>query len=97
MYKNGSIKIENYEIFEKVREYGKGGGFLTAVHYSLSPVLVQEEDSDGDIFVVNIIIMNENIHIINGYGPQEDADLEERMELFINLKKPLKKQKQMEH
>ena len=35
--KMGSLKIENYQIFEKIRK-GYGGGLLTAVDSNLEPV-----------------------------------------------------------
>ena len=46
----GKIKIEGYEIFEKIRNV-HGGGLLTAVKVSLDPVLIDNLDSDEEMRV----------------------------------------------
>ena len=70
----GSLKIENYEIFEKIRTEGYGGGLLTAVDKSLEPVLIEAANKETEILVVQVKMGGSYIRIINGYGPQE-ADL----------------------
>ena len=37
------IKVDEYVMFEKIRKDKGGGGLMTAVHKSLSPVSVSEE------------------------------------------------------
>ena len=38
--KTGRIKLKGYQIFEKVRKDGNGGGLLTASHENLNPILI---------------------------------------------------------
>ena len=40
--KAGKIKLKGYQIFEKTRTLGGGGGLLTAVDQNLNPVLIKE-------------------------------------------------------
>ena len=47
--KNGNVKLEGYQIFEKLRKGGNGGGILTAADENMNPVLVStgnEEESE---------------------------------------------------
>ena len=69
----GQIKLKGYQIFEKLRSSGKGGGLFTAVDEDLFPVLVSTgEDEDSEIITVQVKTGNHNLRIINAYGPQED-------------------------
>ena len=51
----GTFKIPGYQIFEKLRS-GLGGGLLTAIDESLSPMLIctGKENEDTEILVVQI-------------------------------------------
>ena len=70
----GLLKIPGYQIFENLRDPGKGGGgLLTAVLCSLDPVLIASHD-DVEILVVQIEINKVKIRLINAYGPQEDEE-----------------------
>ena len=51
--KMGSMKIENYQIFEKIRN-GFGGGLLTAVDSNLEPVLIEVSNDESEILVVQV-------------------------------------------
>ena len=44
--KKGLLKLKGYQIFERVRLSGQGGGLLTAVDQDLLPVLVSTSDDD---------------------------------------------------
>jgi hypothetical protein len=71
--KLGSVKLRGYQVFEKIRTGGSGGGLLTAVDEHLSPVLIstgQEEDSE--VLTVQAKVGHDDVRIINAYGPQED-------------------------
>ena len=46
-----SDKVPDYIIFEKIKKNNKGGGLLTAVHKSMQPVSVSDEN-DAEILVV---------------------------------------------
>ena len=72
--KKGLLKIQGYEIFERVRENKSGGGLFTAVDSSLDPVLVSVGENESEILTVQINIKSNNVRIINAYGPQEQSD-----------------------
>ena len=42
--RKNKIKLDQYEVFEQIREKSEGGGILTAVHQSLEPVFISEGD-----------------------------------------------------
>ena len=73
--KLGSVKLEGYQIFEKIRITGGGGGLLTAVDQNINPVLISTgKDEDTEIITVQAKVGRHNIRIINAYGPQEDEE-----------------------
>ena len=67
-----------------IRKDKGGGGLLTAVHKTLKPVSVSEED-DTEILVVQGIVNDSKIRFINGYGPQENYNEERRGKFFSRL------------
>ena len=69
--KMGSIKIKDYQVFEKLRP-GLGGGLLTAIRESLNPVLIAPCDENAEILVIQCQINQMKLRVINGYGPQDD-------------------------
>ena len=58
--KSANFKLENYQIFEKLRP-GYGGGLLTAIDKSLNPVLIQPINEEIEILVVQCSIGKRNI------------------------------------
>ena len=68
--RKNQIKHDDYIMFEMIRKTGGGGGLLTAVHKSLSPVSVSEE-TEVEVLVVEGNIGTNKVRFINGYGPQE--------------------------
>ena len=63
--RKGSIKTEDFIIFEQVRKSSGGGGLLTAVHKNLSPVSINDEKDD--ILVVQAKIGTKNVPMyVNG-------------------------------
>ena len=72
MYKQGKLKIPGFVIFENLRNYGGGGGLLTAIHENLNPVMIENDEENDDILVVDTKHGNDlTIRCINCYGPQE--------------------------
>ena len=69
--KIGQIKLPGYQIFELLREHKGGGGLLTAVGETLTPVLISTGNNDAEILTVQIKINNIDVRIVNAYGPQE--------------------------
>ena len=71
--KHGIIRLKGYQIFEKIRRGGNGGGLLTAADENLNPVLISTgKYEDSEIITVQVEVGKYNIRVINGYGPQEN-------------------------
>ena len=83
MQKN-KVKLNDYVIFEHIRNLSAGGGLLTAVHKSLKPVSIRNEDSE-EILVVEGKLSNIKVRFINGYGLQENSPEEARNPFFVRL------------
>ena len=70
--RKGLIKLKGYQLFEKLRPGGQGGGLLTAVDEDLLPVLVSTgTEEETELMTVQIKVGKYDIRIINAYGPQE--------------------------
>ena len=73
----GSIKLHGYQIFEKHRDMGQGGGLFTAVDENMAPVLISNgKEEAAEILTVQIKVGTYNIRVVNAYGPQEDDNIE---------------------
>lgn len=62
-------------MFERTRKNKSGGGLMTAVDETLKPVLVTEGEDNVEILTVEALVGSRKVRIINGYGPQEDDEL----------------------
>ena len=69
----GTIQLEGYQVFERIRKSQGGGGLLTAVRSNLHPVLITSGSDETEILSVQVEVAGQNIRILNGYGPQEVA------------------------
>ena len=58
---------------------------LTAVHEKFQPSLIQTEQDNPDILIVQCEISNNYVRLINGYGPQENDPMNEKMNFFTSL------------
>ena len=91
--KKGLFKVKDYEIFESIRPTG-GGSILTGVHSNLSPVMIRDGAKDDvEILVVEGDIENNKCRFINGYGPQESAEVDRRIKFFAFLEEEVIKAK----
>ena len=71
--KHGTLKIKGYQMFEKIRKDGNGGGLLTAANENLNPVLISTgKEEDSEILTIQVKVGRYDVRIINAYGPQED-------------------------
>ena len=84
----GTMKINNYQVFEKIRP-GLGGGLLTAIKVNLNPVLISPCNEDAEILVVQCQVNDQKIRIINGYGPQDDDELARRLDFWMSLEREI--------
>ena len=66
----GKVQVENFEVFEAIRNKGKGGTIIGA-HKALKPCLIQEYSDEFELLVIEIKVSNKEVRIISGYGPQE--------------------------
>ena len=83
--KSVKFDIENYEVFQNNRN-SSGGGLLTAVDPSLNPWVVKSEDSSpAEILTVQLEVNENKIRLINGYGPQNDENLHNRLAFWTEL------------
>ena len=82
------IKIDGYKVFEKMRN-GFGGGLLTAVIDELEPVLISNGDEETEILVVQVRVGDQNVRIINSYGPQEDEEIGRKLSFWHTLEKEI--------
>ena len=91
----GKFKLPGYQVFEKIRS-GFGGGLLTAVDEKLLPVLISTGKNDNsEIIVVQVEAQNNNIRIINAYGPQEDnGNKDDKYEFWQELEEEVISAKQ---
>ena len=88
--KKGQIKIENFEIFEAIRNKAKGGTAI-GVHTGLKPVLIKKYAEDFELVVVEVKANTKEIRIISGYGPQESWPVAARMPFFNALEEEIVK------
>ena len=78
----GKIKLENYIIFEKIRQNRDGGGGLAlGCIKELKPVWVREGEEQVEALSVNIFVKNMKIRCCVAYGCQE-SDASEKKDAF---------------
>ena len=82
--KKGKHSLENYIIFEAIREKVWGGSII-GVHESLNPHLITIYKEDFELILVETKVGNKEIRFITGYGPQENWDESEKLPFFIAL------------
>ena len=87
----GRVKIKDFVIFETLRKNKESGGTMTGIHDSLEPVLIEEYCEKFELLVVEIKVSGKEIRVINGYGPQENWTLEDKMPFFVALEEEISK------
>ena len=71
----GKIRIENYMIFEKVRQNRSGGGIALGCIKDVNPIWVREGEGDLETLSVEISIKNMKIRCCVAYGYQENEKI----------------------
>ena len=89
----GLIKIPGYQVFDRVRTNKKGGGLLTAADEDMDPVLIGTGSEETEIMTIQVKVGNEDIRIINAYGPQEDDEPNEKLNFWHELEMEVTKAK----
>ena len=87
LYQKGSVMVNDYCVFEKLRSQGEGGGLLTMVHENFNPVLIpvsSQVQAAENILVVEAELGKQKIRCINGYGVQESSPVSDKIE-FISV------------
>ena len=70
--------------FKKNRN-GSGGGLLTAVDPSLNPMLISTINEEAELLTVQLVLSNQKVRLINGYGPQEDDNNQNKLNFWMGL------------
>ena len=86
--RKNKVKLNEYVIFEHIRNKSGGGGLLTAIHKNLKPVSIG--DDDEVVLTVQVTIMEQKVRFINGYGPQENSNEEVKANFFNKLDEQVK-------
>ena len=67
---------------------------MTGIHCSLNPVLISDVATENiEIIVVEGEMNEKKCRFINGYGPQESADVDTRINFFARLEEEIIKAK----
>ena len=85
LHRKGQIKLENYEVFEQIRDKSMGGGLLIAAHKSIEPVLISEGDDNVELLTVQCNLGGISARFLTGYGPQESENYQKRLEFYQRL------------
>ena len=88
--RKGSLKIQDFQIFESIRTKPKGGTMI-GVHKALNPVLIIAYETDFELLVVEFEAAKRHIRIISGYGPQENWSETDRLPFFLALEAEINK------
>ena len=74
--RKNQIKVEDYELFEKVRTNKGGGGIMIGIKKDIdaTPVDVSPQDDELEILVVELELKDLSIRFLTAYGPQEDGN-----------------------
>ena len=74
--------VDNFEIFESVRESRDGGGLVLGCLRELDPVLVSKGDEEVEAMSVDISVKRMRIRCCVAYGCQENSLLEKKVKFW---------------
>ena len=89
--RKGKIKVDEFQVYEAIRQNKKDGGTAIGVHKSLNPFVIKVYEDDFELLVVEAVIEGTNVRIISGYGPQESWAESERLPFFVALEEEILK------
>ena len=85
--RKGKVQIENMHIYESIRK--KEHDLMVGVHVAHQPVLISEYSDTFEMLVIEIRASNKEIRVINGYGPQENIEVKDRLPFFSTLEEEI--------
>ena len=62
---------------------------MVGVHVAHQPVLISEYSDTFEMLVIEIRASNKEIRVINGYGPQENLEVKDRLPFFSTLEEEI--------
>ena len=74
----GRMRLDDYVIFERIRQNRNGGGIALGCIRDLNPVWVREGDGDIEALSVEITVKNMKIRCCVAYGFQENENIEKK-------------------
>ena len=80
----GKLKVENFIIFELIRQNKDGGGLALGCAKELQPVWLREGEK-SETLSIEIFVRNMKIRCCIGYGPQENDNIENKEEFWKYL------------
>ena len=80
-------RIEEFEIFELIREEKGGGGLAVGAKKSLSPLWINDGGNKVEAITVQITVQGCNVRITNAYGPQNYSDADSKINFWSYLEK----------
>ena len=87
----GQLKMisNQFQIYEQIRENnpGLGGGICIGVSKNLHSILLREGGSDVECISVQVEVGQQEIVVVCGYGPQENASLAKKESFWQYLER----------
>ena len=86
--KNANFHLNDYQVFLKNRN-SSGGGLLTAIDPNLNPMLIAPKNEEAEILTVQLELNEKQLRVINGYGPQDDDNIQHRLNFWLGLEEEI--------
>ena len=81
------LKMNNFVIYEKIRESREGGGVAIAARTDLNPVLTAEGEDNIEAITIDIFPSKMVISCTSAYGPQQKDKLDKKIKFWAYLDK----------
>ena len=81
------LKMNDFIIYEKVRELKEGGGVAIAARKNLNPVLTAEGDNNVEAISIDIHPSKIVISCTSAYGPQQKDNIDKKSKFWAYLDK----------
>ena len=91
----GNIKLENYKVFEQLREQNMGGGIAIGALSDLNPIWVRDGGTQAEALSIQITVKNMKIRCIVAYGCQENENINKKLAFWSYLNKDVNEAKKL--